>query len=125
MLSRTLRLVILASYLISIGMHTAVLQAVAWAKMTIDFARHETIEVSLEKTFDGRHPCPICVSLRKADSPAVLVAAPAHSRLGSVVPTAAPRAACVVAVWDVAATPMPPFECVFSPATPPPKTAVS
>jgi hypothetical protein len=106
-------------------MHTSVLQAVAWAKMTIDFARHETIEVSLEKTFDGRHPCPICLSLKKADGPTLAAAAPAHGRLGSIVPTAAPCLVRAIASWDVAAAAKPMFERVLSPAAPPPKTVVS
>ena len=47
MVSRAARLLVLASFLVSIGMHAAVLQAVAWAKMTVDFARHDAIAVSL------------------------------------------------------------------------------
>ena len=48
-----------------------VLQTVAWAKMAYTFAHHDTLAVSLKKTFDGKHPCGICkgISALLADSP--------------------------------------------------------
>ena len=119
------RLLMLASFLVSMGMHTAVIQAVAWAKMTVDFVRHETIAASLEKTFDGRHPCPICCSLRKVDGSASLAAAPVHSRLGFVSPSEAPRVARVILVWGVAAPTPPAFAHVLAPVSPPPKALLS
>ena len=125
MLSRASRILVLASFLVSIGMHAAVLQAVAWAKMTVDFVRRDTIAVSLEKTFDGRHPCPICASLKKVAGSASLAAVPAHSRLVFASPTAAPCAMRVVAVWSVAAAPSSPHERAFVPASPPPKAVPS
>ncbi len=125
MLRRAARLLVLASFLVSIGMHTAVLQAVAWAKMTVEFSRRDTLAVSLEKTFDGRHPCPICCSLRKAAAPASLAAAPARSRLGFVAPTAAPRASRVALVWAVAAPAPSPLERASVPSSPPPKTVLA
>lgn len=123
--ARAARILVLASFLVSIGLHTAVLQAVAWAKMTIDFARRDTIAVSLTKAFDGRHPCPICVSLRKAGDPVSLAAVPAHSPLVFAAPTAAPRAARVAVSWDVAAAAPLPCARAFSPLAPPPKPVLS
>ena len=125
MLRRAARLSVLASFLVSIGMHAAVLQAVAWAKMTVDFARRDTIGVSLEKTFDGRHPCPICVSLKKTSDPASLTAAPTHSRLGFVAPTAAPCAARVAVAWPVSAPAPSPAARASVPASPPPQDVLS
>jgi len=43
-----------------IGGHWAVLQTAAWVGMAVSFSRTETVSVALEKTFDGRHPCPMC-----------------------------------------------------------------
>jgi hypothetical protein len=124
-LRRAARLSVLASFLISIGMHTAVLQAVAWAKMTVDFARRDTISVSLEKTFDGRHPCPICVSLKKnADSPS-LAAAPAHSPLVFAAPSTSPLAGRVAVSWVVEPLPPSPLDRASAPAGPPPKAVLS
>ena len=123
--NRGARLLVLASFLVSLGMHTAALQAVAWARMAVAFARHDTITVSLEKTFDGRHGCTICVSLNKAGGPDSLAAAPTHSRLGFVAPTAAPRASRVAVVWDVAAPKPSPIARAFAPLGPPPKAVLS
>ena len=125
MLSRASRLIVLASFLMSIGMHRAALQAVAWAKMTVDFARRDTIAVSLEKTFDGCHPCPICISLKSAAPSSSLAAAPSHTRLGFVAPTAAPRVVRAVRVWDVAQSPLPELSDLVLPVAPPPKAALS
>ena len=43
-----------------IGGHWAVLQTAAWVGMAVNFSRTETVSVALEKTFDGKHPCPLC-----------------------------------------------------------------
>ena len=124
-MTRALRLIALASFLVSIGMHTAVLQAAAWAKMTVDFARRDTLAVSIQKTFDGRHPCPICASLRKAAGPATLTSAPAHSRLGFVAPSAAPRADRTALAWDISWPRLFPVARALLPDAPPPKAALS
>jgi hypothetical protein len=124
-LSRAFRVVVLASFLVSIGMHTAVLQAAAWARMAVDFARRDTVAVSLEKTFDGRHPCPICRALKTTGSPASLAPAPTHSRLAFVAPTAAPRARLVSCSWGVASAPPSTFLDEVFPFAPPPKAVLS
>jgi len=124
-LNRAFRVVVLSSFLISIGMHTAVLQAAAWARMTVDFARRDTVAVSLEKTFDGRHPCPICRALKTTGSPASLTPAPTHSRLAFVAPTAAPNAARVASFWGVASPPLPLLQSAVFPFAPPPKAVLS
>ncbi len=50
---------------LSVGGHWAVLQSVAWARMFADFSRTESITSALEKTFDGRHPCAMCLKIRE------------------------------------------------------------
>lgn len=47
------------------GAHWAALQSVAWASMLVDNARVSTLSVALEKTLDGKHPCPICQQIAK------------------------------------------------------------
>jgi hypothetical protein len=123
--TRAARLLVLASFLISIGMHAVVLQAVAWAKMTVDFARRDTLAVSLEKTFDGRHPCPICASLKKTAERGSVTAAPLHSRLGFVPPTDAPRARRVRVVWDLDWSAPRARPRALRPDSPPPKAVLS
>ena len=51
------------------GAHVAVLQTFAWAKMAVQFAQHDSLSASLQKTFDGKHPCKMCLKLKKSDQP--------------------------------------------------------
>ena len=88
-------------------------------------ARRDTVAVSLAKTFDGRHPCPICWSLSKAAPSASLAAAPSHSRLGFVPPSAGPRVARVAVAWGVASSAPPAFTRSLRPSAPPPKNVLS
>ena len=46
------------------GGHWAVLQAVAWGQMLRDYSRGATVAEAIEKTFDGEHPCSMCVKVK-------------------------------------------------------------
>ena len=50
------------------GGHYALLQTVAWTTMVNDFYRTGSLSMAVEKTFDGRHPCPLCQKITKARS---------------------------------------------------------
>ena len=50
------------------GGHYALLQTVAWTTMVHDFSRTGSLSTAVEKTFDGRHPCPLCKKIAKARS---------------------------------------------------------
>ena len=50
------------------GGHYALLQTVAWTTMVNDFSRTNSLSMAVEKTFDGRHPCPLCKKIAKARS---------------------------------------------------------
>jgi hypothetical protein len=52
-------LVILALVISSVG-HWFALQSVAWLTMAVQFARTDPLDVALEKTFGGSHPCGLC-----------------------------------------------------------------
>src|SRR6266576_3215000 len=52
-------LVVLALVVVT-GGHWALLQSVAWVGMTVRYAKCDSFEVALQKTFDGRHPCKLC-----------------------------------------------------------------
>ncbi len=43
-----------------LGAHWAVLQTLAWTTMLADNLQSESLETALVKTFDGKHPCPLC-----------------------------------------------------------------
>ena len=47
-----------------LGGHWFVLQSVAWGRMFVEFAKADSISEALEKTFDGDHPCKMCLRIR-------------------------------------------------------------
>lgn len=60
----------LAGLVFSLGAHWAILQSFAWASMLVEFSRTAPICEALIKTFDGRHPCQLCLFVaagKKAD----------------------------------------------------------
>ncbi len=50
----------------SIGLHWAFLQSVAWVGMVVSYSEQGTFTEALSKTFDGRHPCPLCKEIAKS-----------------------------------------------------------
>jgi hypothetical protein len=58
--SRTGHLLLIIALLSATGAHWAALQSVAWVTMLADNARVAPLTEALEKTFDGKHPCPLC-----------------------------------------------------------------
>jgi hypothetical protein len=46
-----------------IGAHWAVLQTVAWTTMLADNLRTHSLSESVDRTFDGKYPCPICKAI--------------------------------------------------------------
>ena len=50
---------------LSLGMHWALLQSIAWTGMLISFAREEAMIEAVEKTFDGQHGCPLCAKVKE------------------------------------------------------------
>jgi hypothetical protein len=51
---------LIVALLSATGGHWALLQTVAWATMLANNARTECLADAITKTFDGRHPCPMC-----------------------------------------------------------------
>jgi hypothetical protein len=47
------------------GGHWLMLQTVAWTHMLIDYAQTDTLVRAVQKTFDGEHPCPMCLKIRE------------------------------------------------------------
>lgn len=50
----------------ALGLHWAALQSIAWAGMLLNYSRAGSVTEAFEKTFDGRHPCPLCRALSKS-----------------------------------------------------------
>ena len=51
----------------ALGLHWAALQSVAWVGMLVSYAQSGTVASAIEKTFDGKHPCPLCNAIRKGE----------------------------------------------------------
>ncbi len=69
-MSRTLHRIGAAICLIAVlaagGGHWAVLQLFAWACMIVDYSAQNSLADAVEMTFDGKHPCPMCLKIAKA-----------------------------------------------------------
>lgn len=48
---------------LTLGLHWTVLQSVAWMGMLVNYSSTCSFEEALEKTFDGKHPCKLCLAV--------------------------------------------------------------
>jgi hypothetical protein len=51
----------------AIGLHWAALQSIAWAGMLLNYSRTGSVASAVARTFDGRHPCPLCKAIGKGE----------------------------------------------------------
>ena len=59
------RLMIVGVICLSLGLHWALLQGIAWTGMILSFAREGTVIEAVQKTFDGQHGCPLCAKVKE------------------------------------------------------------
>ena len=57
---------VVISLVAMLGAHWALLQTVAWTTMFADNLRTHSLSESVERTFDGKYPCPICKAIAAA-----------------------------------------------------------
>ncbi len=55
----------LLALLFMLGGHWLALQSIAWARMIHHYAREGSLASALCKTFDGRHPCVLCLFVQQ------------------------------------------------------------
>ncbi len=80
LLPRIARLVVVAAICLSLGLHWALLQGVAWAGMLVSFASEGAVIEAVQKTFDGQHGCALCHKVKEGrDSSPELPQQTAHS----------------------------------------------
>jgi hypothetical protein len=65
LLPRIARLVVVGAICLSLGMHWALLQGIAWTGMLISFAREGAVIEAVQKTFDGQHGCALCAKVKE------------------------------------------------------------
>ncbi|PYJ86715.1 MAG: hypothetical protein DME22_04380 [Verrucomicrobia bacterium] len=58
--SRLLKWLTVVTLTFVLGGHWAILQSVAWVTMVAGYSQADPFKEALVKTFDGKHPCPIC-----------------------------------------------------------------
>lgn len=52
----------------SLGLHWAALQTVAWTQMLVAYSQDAAIGEAVKKTFDGEHPCDLCLLVKQGRS---------------------------------------------------------
>lgn len=60
-LSPLVRSTVFVALAASIGLHWAAMQGVAWMGMFAEFSRTHSMGEAVSMTFDGRHPCALCL----------------------------------------------------------------
>ncbi|HBJ84386.1 MAG TPA: hypothetical protein DDZ88_11055 [Verrucomicrobiales bacterium] len=50
---------------LSLGLHWAVIQGIAWTGMLISYAAEGAMIEAVQKTFDGQHGCPLCQTVKE------------------------------------------------------------
>ena len=51
--------------LLATGGPRFLVQTIAWTSMLATYAQHDSLGAALGKTFDGRHPCKLCLEIRQ------------------------------------------------------------
>jgi len=65
-MSRLSQILVVAALVVSIGLHWAVLQSVAWVGMAVAYSVEKgSLSEGLSDTFDGDHPCPLCKAVKQ------------------------------------------------------------
>lgn len=57
------KICLVLSLVAMLGAHWALLQTVAWTTMLADNLHDHSLSESMIRTFDGKHPCPICIAI--------------------------------------------------------------
>ena len=62
---RAAKFAVILAVALSVGLHWALLQSVAWTGMFVTFAQQTTVREAFTKTFNGKNPCRICKLVRE------------------------------------------------------------
>ncbi|HWD19157.1 MAG TPA: hypothetical protein VHB20_07745 [Verrucomicrobiae bacterium] len=110
----------------SIGLHWVALQSVAWTTMLVGNLHQGSIAQALQRTFDGRHPCPLCQAIAKGKNCERKSASVAPLKKFEFPPSTALARLIIPAQFPAVVAP--PFFCPLlraSPPTPPPRNLLA
>ncbi|MDP1591959.1 MAG: hypothetical protein Q8M07_29635 [Prosthecobacter sp.] len=63
------RWIMVLGLMVSIGLHTVVIQSAAWAGMLVSYSLEKgSVAQGVSETFDGAHPCPLCKLAKTTES---------------------------------------------------------
>ncbi|MFO1461475.1 MAG: hypothetical protein U1G08_18990 [Verrucomicrobiota bacterium] len=110
---------------LSLGLHWALLQSVAWAGMVVRYSQEDSLSTALAKTFDGRHACKLCRIVQAGRSaekaPAVEVKLP---KFEACAPVKVAMAVVELPVTELPERPLPILRSrTDAPLLPPPRQA--
>jgi hypothetical protein len=60
------KMLLVATLIVSMGGHLALVQTVAWGTMLMNFSSESSFSEAVGKTFDGEHPCELCKVVKKS-----------------------------------------------------------
>ncbi len=64
-MNRFAQWVVAMTLVVSLGGHWALLQGLAWTTMLARFSQAMPLTEAVASTFDGKHPCPLCLAVQK------------------------------------------------------------
>jgi hypothetical protein len=62
------RLAFVPVLVLTLGLHWALLQSVAWTGMFISYSQENSFRTAVRMTFDGKNPCCMCKSIKQGRS---------------------------------------------------------
>lgn len=62
----TLKTATVLVLVLTLGLHWALLQTVAWTGMIISYSQDNSFGEAIRMTFDGEHPCCMCQAIKNA-----------------------------------------------------------
>lgn len=62
---KVIRFTVVMLVVLTLGLHWAFLQTVAWTGMLVRYSRSNGVEQAIQMTFDGQHPCTLCHAIQK------------------------------------------------------------
>ncbi len=65
---RVIHLTTVLALVLTIGLHWALLQSVAWVGMFVAYSQSNSFLTAATMTLDGKHPCPMCKAVKSGAS---------------------------------------------------------